>query len=497
MNWSLWPGRGLVAAAMTILFGACAVSPGPSAQSATPVASLGELATAGPALATAGPTPAPPARTPVIVDTDMGADDLMALLYLLRDPTVDVRAILVSGTGLAHSSNGAQIVSDVLGALGAEGIPLGIGDNTPMTGTRAFPDAWRAGADAGFGLALAPVPMAPSPAVELLSSVIRSSAVPVTILTLGPLTDLGQALSAEPTLAPNVARVQVSGGAIDVPGNVASEGGDPAATAAEWNLWIDPAADDIVLGSGIPVMLVPLDATEQLPLGPSFREALANDHVAAGADIAYELIIRNESQLAGTFFWDQLATVLLTNPAVASLSQASVTVITDGAASGSLEQAASGRPVSYAVDPDAAGFQAAFLEGLRRGPPRSDPFTLTGTLHGVYDGSTCGGAPSGAVALGTYGIDFENTAAGDVGFAVIHLHAGATWQELIDFAAAVGPNNADTAPPDFVDVSAFETLSGPGIVRAIVSLTPGTYGFACVHSAGPSVTLSAPFEVGD
>lgn len=493
MNRSM-SASGVVGVAMAILLGGCASGPTPSAHPPTPTApaSQGDSATASESAA-----PAAGARTPVIVDTDMGADDLMALLYLLRDPSIDIRAIAVSGTGLAHSTNGAQTVSNLLGAFGAGNIPLGIGGNEPMAGMRAFPDAWRTGADAGYGLALAPVPMAPSPAVDLLTSAIRSSAVPVTILTLGPLTDLGQALAAEPSLAAKVARIQVSGGAIDVPGNVAAEGGDPAATAAEWNLWIDPVADDIVLGSGIPVTLVPLDATGQLPLTPSFLDALAGDHAAAGADIAYELLVRNGSQLAGTFFWDQLATVLVTNPSVASFSQVSVAVITDGVASGSLDRDASGRPVSYAADADAAGFQATFLEGLRRGPPRSDPFTLAGTLRGTFNGSTCGGTPSGAVAPGTYAIEFENTVAGDTVFAVIRLHGGATWQQLVEFIAALDPQSAEVPPPDFVDILAVQARSGPGIVRAIVSLAPGTYGIGCVHTPGPAVTLSASFEVND
>ena len=85
-------------------------------------------------------TPASAAgRTPVIVDTDMGADDVMALLYLLRDPTVSVRAVVISGTGLAHASNGAQVASDLMGALGAGEIPLATGSTAPMEGSRAFP----------------------------------------------------------------------------------------------------------------------------------------------------------------------------------------------------------------------------------------------------------------------------------------------------------------------------------------------------------------------
>lgn len=461
-------------------------------------------ATSTPAPASVGPTAASPTptpsvgRTPVIVDTDMGADDVMALLYLLREPSVDVRAVIVSGTGLAHGSNGAQVASDLLGALGASGIPLGLGSDTPMQGDRAFPDEWRSVADAGYGLSLPAVPMTPRPAVDLLSEAVRSSTTPVTVLTLGPLTDLGMALAAEPSLAAKVARVHVSGGAISVPGNVAAEGGDPAATAAEWNLWIDPTADDIVLRSGIPVTLVPLDATGKLPLTSAFFDALTEDHAAAGADIVYELLARSTSLLDGTFFWDQLATVLLADPAAASFAEATVRAVTDGPAAGSLVEDPSGSPVSYGVEPDASRFEASFLAGLRRGEPRTEPFTLAGTLHGTFDGVSCGGSPSAPIAPGTYAIDYESSVAAETLFAIVRLHDGATWQQMLDFVTAKGSDPTDLSPPDFVDLTASPSSSGPGVVRVIVDLTSGTYGLVCIEDAPLSIVPApASFQVGD
>ena len=468
-----------------VLLGACG---GPT--STSPLASSGRTVSS--------PAVAPSiGRMPVIVDTDMGADDLMALLYLLREPTVDLRAVIVSGTGLAHGSNGAQVASDLLGALGTDGIPLGMGSDTPMQGTRAFPEAWRSAADDAYGLSLPAVPMTPRPAVALLSEVIRASATPVTVLTIGPLTDLGMALSADPTLAAEIARVQVSGGAIGVPGNVAAEGGDPAATAAEWNLWIDPTADDVLLRSGIPVTLVPLDATGKLPMAPAFFDALATDHSAAGADVVYELLARSASLLQGSFFWDQLATLLLVDPAAASFAEAQVRVVSGGAAAGSLVQDDSGTAISYAVVPDAARFESAFLAGLRRGDPRSQPFSLAGTLHVTFDGSSCAGTPSTPVAPGTYAVDYASSVAGDTSVALLRLHDGATWQRLLDFVTAQGPDPTDVSPPDFVDVVAFPGSSGPGVVRTVVDLTPGAYGFVCLEPSPLSITpASAPFRIG-
>lgn len=469
-----WLGRSVVGIAIVTLAAGCV---GPGSGPSAPGGAAG--------------------RTPVIVDTDMGADDVMALLYLLRDPTVDVRAIVITGTGLAHASNGAQVASDLLGALGAGRIPLGTGSGEPMEGARAFPDDWRSASDLGYGLSLSPVPVDARPAEELISEALRSSSTPVTILTLGPLTDLGQALSAEPGLATKIGRIHVSGGAIAVPGNVATEGGDPAATAAEWNLWIDPKADDIVLRSGVPITFVPLDATGKVPLTPDFFEALGKDHAAASADIVYELLARSGFLLAGNFFWDQLATVVLTDPTAATFAETRVKVVTDGTAGGSLAKDDAGTPVSYAVAPDAARFESRFLEGLRRGEARANPFTLVGTLHVTFDGTSCGGTPSAPLTPGTYSIEFESSVAGDTLLAVSRLHGGATWQQMIDFIAAWGSHPTDLSPPSFVDVVAAPALSAPGTVRTAVDLTSGTYGFVCLSLSSPSgAPASAPFQVG-
>jgi pyrimidine-specific ribonucleoside hydrolase len=387
-------GRLLALVTITVVLAACASTVSPSVTTVGPSGTPGEPATS-PA-ASQGPTS-------LIVDTDMGADDIMAILYLLRDPAVDVRAIVVSGTGLAHARKGVQNVSDLLGAMGRNDVPVAIGSNTPMEGDRAFPADWRTGTDSAYGLRLASVPMVPTSAVELISSTLKASASPMTVLTLGPLTDLGEALTADPSLAGKIARLHISGGAVDVPGNVAAEGGDPAATAAEWNLWIDPKADDIVLRAGIPITLVPLDATTKLPLTAAFTERLAQDHAAAGADLVYELLARNQSVLAGNYFWDQLAAVLLTDPTAATFADARVSVAARGAAAGSLTRDPNGIAVQYAVAPDAGQFEARFLDGLRSGAPR--PAALAATPVP----STSGVGPQYVVGTETLSVTTQGT----------------------------------------------------------------------------------------
>jgi inosine-uridine nucleoside N-ribohydrolase len=133
---------------------------------------------------------------PVIVDTDMSSDDIMALCYLLERPGISVQAIAVEGTGVVHGPAGARNVLRLLRALGIHRtIPVGYGQPSPLAGTQAFPPAQRNIADGMYNLNLPawPGPQPSEPAVHLLTGTISGSARPVTLITLGPFTDIALA----------------------------------------------------------------------------------------------------------------------------------------------------------------------------------------------------------------------------------------------------------------------------------------------------------------
>jgi len=103
-------------------------------------------------------------------------------------------------------------------------------------------------------------------AVELLTSVIQSSPIKVTVLTLGPVTNVAEALQKSPSLIDNIERVYLMGGAVNVPGTVGTSGVGITNTTAEWNIYVDPYAANFVVQSNAPITLVPLDATNQVPM---------------------------------------------------------------------------------------------------------------------------------------------------------------------------------------------------------------------------------------
>ena len=194
---------------------------------------------------------------PVIIDTDMAADDWLAILYLLGQPDLDILAITVTGAGEAHCDAGTQNALDLALLAGRPDIPVSCGRETPLVGNHVFPEEWRKAVDAMFWLSL-PVSdrkVADETAVGMLTRIIRESPQKVHVITLGPLTNLAEALNADPGLVENLEMITIMGGAVDVPGNVGTSSSIQNQTA-EWNFYVDPQAALDVLEAGAPITLV-------------------------------------------------------------------------------------------------------------------------------------------------------------------------------------------------------------------------------------------------
>lgn len=304
---------------------------------------------------------------PVVIDTDMGADDQMAILFLLQRPDVSVQAIAVSGTGLAHCGPGTDNAAGLVALAGAGSIPIACGRETPLEGTRAFPDEWRADSDNAGGLSLPdgepPVDVA---APDLLAESISDlpGQIKTTLLALGPLTNVADLLQQHPDIADKIERIVIMGGALDVPGNVAGSGpGLETYAAAEWNIFVDPLAAQIVFESGIPITLVPLDATGHVPLDRAFFRHLKQDHHTPEADALYEWLAANPGMMdSGLYLWDQLAAAILVNPQLATFRDVTLSVVTEEGPDSGRVIAAEGGSARAAVAADRACFEQVYLQ---------------------------------------------------------------------------------------------------------------------------------------
>jgi inosine-uridine nucleoside N-ribohydrolase len=315
-----------------------------------------------------------PGARPFIVDTDMAPDDWIAILYLLQHPGVDVRAITVAGTGETHCGPGVQNARNLAALAGQPQIPVACGRETPLEGSHAFPAAWRVRADTLAGLAL-PANPGPPPvetAVRLLAATVQGSPQAVTIVALGPLTNLAEALQAEPTLASRIDMVYVMGGAFQVPGNVALSNAGIDNQVAEWNLYVDPHAATLLLRSGVPLTFVPLDATGQAPITEAFYDRITEDRSAPPAEFVHRLLTLQLDQIrAGTWwFWDPLTAAIATDESLGALASQSVMVVEgEGSQSGATRVASDGSPVWVTTTVDRTRFEALFLDILNgRGP---------------------------------------------------------------------------------------------------------------------------------
>jgi pyrimidine-specific ribonucleoside hydrolase len=203
-----------------------------------------------------------PAKRNIILDVDTSGDDLMAILYLLAQPDVDIKAITIVH-GVSDVEKGTEIVLRVLALTGRTDIPVVKGADVPMEGNNAFPAKWQPPVDHPFGLELSPQTLKTSAlkAGEVISSLLKKYKGDISILALGPLTNIAGAFVREPALAGYANGIYVSDGAVYVKGAINLEYPAIKNTVAGWNLWVDAKAANVVFGSTAHITLVPLDLT--------------------------------------------------------------------------------------------------------------------------------------------------------------------------------------------------------------------------------------------
>jgi pyrimidine-specific ribonucleoside hydrolase len=326
---------------------------------------------------------------PLVVDTDLGADDIVAIALLVASDA-DIRAVTVAGTGLVHCAFGVGHLEMLLHRLGAPDIPVGCGRETAEPPAVPMPGPWRSAADNAYGLTLAPTrPARTEPAPAAIASAIRSALAPVTILELGPWTNLGDAFRDDPSLTSRVERIHAMGGTIDHPGNAYRDGA-PWDAPVEANFAADPIAVERVLATGVPVSLVPLDATDRVPVPADIPERLLAARRSAAVVIALELFARNPFLAdAGQFLWDETATMALVEPGIGAWEELRVALAVEPATPGRLARAANGRPVRALLSLDGAAAATHVVERLASGPAAVHPYEIAGSVRVTETDAEC------------------------------------------------------------------------------------------------------------
>ena len=220
-------------------------------------------------------------KRPIIIDTDPGVDDAVAILLALASPELDIRAMTVVAGNVELPVAAANALR-ICALAGRGDIPVHAGADRPLRRPLATATAFH-GSD-GLGGVPFPQPagaIADGHAADVIVDIVRRSSQPVSICALGPLTNVALALERAPDVADAIAEIVLMGGSWRAGGNVTP--------AAEFNIWCDPDAAGAVLASGARIVVLPLDATHQALATPERVAALA---AAEGslADVAARLL---------------------------------------------------------------------------------------------------------------------------------------------------------------------------------------------------------------
>ena len=278
-----------------------------------------------------------------IIDMDPGTDDALALIIALNSIDIDLIGVTTVG-GNARLSHTTGNALSLLTFLGAQDVPVATGASSPLYGS--FTYAYHFHGTNGLGLQL-PNPSTKTvhtKAVDFLVEAVKDVAAPIKIIALGPLTNIAMAMEAEPHLIDSIEEIVVMGGAVDCQGNITEY--------AEFNIYNDPWAANIVFNSGVPVTLVGLDVTMRVAL-TDWDLLFTSD--GKGQRLARQVLGNWSTMHPGTVYHmhDPLAVLAAIDHSPFSYRTGKVSVVTTGEERGRTIALWETGPIRVAMDVDA------------------------------------------------------------------------------------------------------------------------------------------------
>ena len=264
--------------------------------------------------------PAARIPNPVIIDTDPGIDDMLALFLALASPELDVRGISVSygNTVVENAFRNAVVILRRAGKR----TTLGMGARRPLK--RPLTVAAETHGESGVGYAEVPPAGVILDFVKSLDRMLAEQPEPVTLVTLGPVTSLALALRRDAELVRAKVKRHVA-----MIGNVAAKGN--TTRYSEFNAWCDPEALDQVLRAGLPTEMVGLDVTRQMVLAPNEITRLGHSGTSHAHWIEHALRFyvefhKQQEGLDGCVVNDVVPIAALVKPGVLTFEERQLTV---------------------------------------------------------------------------------------------------------------------------------------------------------------------------
>lgn len=416
---------------------------------------------------------------PVVLDYSPTISDIGALFYLASHPDVDLLAVTLPERGESDCDLGVRHTLSLLEIAGQLDVPVGCGVEPPLVRDRDWPDEFRQYSNLLAGVEL-PI-VTPGPPVDgavLLADTLRSADRPVTIVAVGPLTNLGVIFRDQPDLVGNVERVVIMGGAVDVPGNV------EAAPTAEWNLYIDPQAARLVLASGVDVLFVPLDATNDVPWTDALVAHLALLDSAVGK--SERQVVASRGFTDGIYLWDELAAVATLQPEMLQIERRTIVVNDDGA---TLDDP-SGASVDVAVSADADATTREFFRILNGGVLPTIP-DGSPKEHAYFDQLESGLDEFAATGESVYA-DTEGDAHTEADRFIVAVSEAL--EQLASVVDGVDPPGSVEADHERLSVAINHIVGQMGDVRAAVAAADGDEAFALISAGIIDTGLEQSFD---
>ncbi|MCL6282570.1 nucleoside hydrolase [Ruegeria sp. 2012CJ41-6] len=295
----------------------------------------------------------------IIIDTDPGVDDAMAIFYAHAAPDIELVGLtsVFGNVWVEQATRNANYLVDFLGA----DCPVAQGAAAPYEMTGFKPSAHVHGPE-GFGdhidIATTRAPIDES-AAEFLVRMARENPGELTVCAVSPLTNIADAVRLDPKFAANVGRIVIMGGAVDVPGNIRGH--------AEANIFHDPHAAAEVFASGAKITLVGLDVTMQtLCLREDFVTLAQAAPKAGGFLLKISEFYRNFYETVvgetGCAMHDATAVIAATHMGLFTTERSGLTVDLTEAASGQTIRDPSNPPVDICLGIDAEAVKARFFD---------------------------------------------------------------------------------------------------------------------------------------
>lgn len=303
---------------------------------------------------------------PVIHDNDGHVDDLLSCLLLWLSPEVDLQAITITN-GDCHAAQSFEALLKMVTFLDLEGAEVAYSED-PVP--NEFPENWRR-----ESYIMNELPLFSEiswkklyqqgkgrKSQTVITDCLTHSRMPVTIVSTGPLTNLADVFQHNPELKSKVEEFVIMGGALNAKGNVEEENQDGS---AEWNFYADPSAAKYILDLGVPIKLITLDVTNELPVTKDFLARLDEQIDKYKASL---LAAKLWSLVKGFeyYFWDTITVAATIEPGLFNFKDLRVDIATQGRNMGKLSTSLfGGRKAKIATAVQKEGFEELLLSILR------------------------------------------------------------------------------------------------------------------------------------